>query len=137
MKEGWLDDDYLILFSEGEVDAVSSKYGISQSLPNHRIVGIRGWDDFIVRDSRGVLYTVPTVPLSNDHMEPFRLPENVSLKTDNRYSGNIKWYVKPIVFGGDPKNSENLIWVSHEQHAQLVAWWNNQYRALKEQTKDA
>jgi hypothetical protein len=134
MKEGWLNDDYLVLFSEEEVDAISSKYGISQSLPNYALVGLRGWDDFIVQDSRGALFTVPTVPIGKEHIEPFSLPENPSLKSDGRFTGKIKWYVKPLVFGGDLKDSENLIWVSHEQHAELVAWWNNQYRALKTKT---
>jgi hypothetical protein len=41
---------------------------------------------------------------------------------DFRYSGKIKWYIKPIVFDGDPNPGENLTWVNHEKHAQLVRW---------------
>jgi len=53
------------------------------------------------------------------------------LNPDARFSGKIKWYVKPIVFGGDAGVGENLVWVSHEEHAQLVKFWNDKYRTLK------
>jgi hypothetical protein len=39
--------------------------------------------------------------------------------------------VKPIVFGGDAGAGENLVWVSHEEHAQLVKFWNDKDRILK------
>jgi hypothetical protein len=42
-----------------------------------------------------------------------------------------KWYVRPIAFGGDPKAEDDIIWVSHEQHAQLVRWWNTLHRSVK------
>jgi hypothetical protein len=42
-----------------------------------------------------------------------------------------EWYVQPVVFAGDPSVGENLTWVNHEDHAQAVKWWNDQYRQLK------
>jgi hypothetical protein len=50
------------------------------------------------------------------------------METDSRFTGRIKWYIKPVVFGGDPNPGENVTWVTHEQHAELVAWWNRKYR---------
>ena len=44
MNEGWLNDDYLILFSEAEIEDVSKKYGIAQSLPGHTVIGLLGRD---------------------------------------------------------------------------------------------
>ena len=38
--------------------------------------------------------------------------------------GKIKWYVKALVFGGDPQSALNVIWVTHDQHAELVKYWN-------------
>ncbi len=137
MNKGWLNDDYLILFSEAEVEGASTKYGVSQSLPGLKILGLLGWDDFIVRDGKGGTYSVPTVPLDRQHLRSFNLPKTALLKPDDRFMGKIKWYVKPLVFGGDPKEDKNLVWVTHEQHAELVVWWNNQYRAIKAQTKNA
>jgi hypothetical protein len=132
MNEGWLGDDYLILFDEAEVESASDRYAISQLLPGYQVLGLRGWDDFILRDSAGQTRSVPTVPTDPKYLSPFPLPEaGLSLHPDPRFSGRIKWYVKPIVFGGDPSVGENVIWVSHEEHAQLVRWWNDQYRLQK------
>jgi hypothetical protein len=131
MQEGWHGDDYLILFNEAEMAQVSGRYGIAEFLSGHVIVGLRGWDDFIVRDERGNTFSVPTVPLDIKHLSPFSLPKELQLKVDPRCSGKIKWHVKPLVFGGDPHPGENVIWISQEQHAQLVRWWNRRYRSLK------
>jgi hypothetical protein len=134
MNEGWHGDDYLILFTELEVAGASDRYGISTLLPGYEIIGLRGWDDFIVRDSAGRTYSVPTVPVEFQYLSPFAVPdEEPRLRSDARFSGKIKWYVKPIVFGGDTNVGENLTWISHDQHAQLVRWWNNQYRSAKVQ----
>ena len=46
-------------------------------------------------------------------------------------SGRIKWYVKPLVFGGDPELGDNVIWVTQEDHVSLVRWWNRLYATVK------
>jgi hypothetical protein len=131
VQEGWHGDDYLILFNEPEMAQASERYGIAEVFPGHVIVGLRGWDDFIVRDERGNTFSVPTVPLDARYLSPFSLPKEPQLKTDSRFSGKIKWYVKPLVFGGDLHAGENVIWISQEQHAQIVRWWNALYRSTK------
>jgi hypothetical protein len=135
MNEGWLDDDYLILFDETEVASATDRYAISQLFPGYQVLGLRGWDDFILRDSEGRTYSLPTVPMDPEYISPFPVPgTGVKLAADPSFSGRIKWYVTPIVFGGDPSGEKNLTWVSHEQHAQLVRWWNDKYRLLKGHT---
>jgi hypothetical protein len=132
MIEGWHGDDYLILFADDEVPPASVRYSITQDLPGYQVVGLRGWDDLIVRDSTGRIFSVPAVPLDAEFLAPFELPPtSATLKDDQRFRGKIKWYVKPIVFGGDPNVSENLTWLEHDQHGQLVTWWNKQYRDLR------
>jgi hypothetical protein len=131
MDEGWLDDDYLILFSAAESEEASKRYGIVLSLPGYVILGLRGWDDFIVRDPAGNIYCVPTVPLDKQYLKDFRLPQPAALEADSRFEGKIKWYITPLIFGGDPEDKTNLTWVTHEQHAQLVVWWNNYFYAQK------
>jgi hypothetical protein len=131
MQEGWHGEEYLVLFDASEAPQASARYDIARSLPGYEVVGLRGWDDLIVRDPAGALFTVPTVPLLPSDLEPFQLPESsTALERDPRFTGRIKWYVTPIVFGGDPGAGENLIWVDHERHSQLVRWWNDQYRQL-------
>ena len=128
MNEGWQGDDYLILFAESEIPAACERYTISELLPGLQILGLRGWDDFIVRDAHGQTYSVPTGPARSQYLAPFSLSNNASvLEPDRRFEGKIKWYTKPVAFGGDPKLGENLVWVTHEQHAQLLRWWNSQY----------
>lgn len=128
MLEGWQDEHHFILFEERELHEVQFRYAISVYLPGYEIVGLRGWDDFLVRNQAGGLFTVPTVPLAASQLRSFAsLPSPESLEVDERFIGKIKWYVKPIVFGGDPGISENLIWVDHTTHGQLVRLWNEQY----------
>jgi hypothetical protein len=96
------------------------------------IVGLRGWDDFIVRNANGQLFTVPTVPLSIKYLANFQLPpEPIQLAADDRFHGRIKWYVTPLAAGGDPQAKENTIWVDHDKHSELVVWWNNRLQTVR------
>ena len=132
MEEGWGADEYLILFADSEVGAASDRYEISAYLPGYVVVGLHNWDDFIVRDARGSTFTVPTVPSCLERVVSFSIPEHAQgLLQDTRFAGKIKWYVKPVVFGGDPELAENVTWVDHGTHSQLVRWWNKRYRDLK------
>ena len=88
MNEGWVGEDYLILFDEAEVASASDRYAISQLLPGYQVLGLRGWDDFILRDSAGLPYSVPTVPADPKYLSPFPVPEvGASLIPDPRFSG--------------------------------------------------
>ena len=91
MREGWSGDDHLIIFAESEVDPVSERYAMSALLPGYRILGLRGWDDFIVQDVAGRSYSIPTVPLDFQYLSPFNIPPNVNLVKDERFEGKIKW----------------------------------------------
>ena len=127
MREGWAGDDYLILFEDDESEAASARYALPEWLPGYSLVGLRSWDDFIVHDQEGNLFTVPTVPAVAKYLESYHLPGKQAWTTDERFRGTIKWYEKPIVFGGDP-SEECVRWVSHDQHAQSVRYWNGVYR---------
>ena len=132
MHEGWYRDDYLILFDESEIIAASDRYQLERFLPGFKLLGLRSWDDFIVRNISDQTFSVPILPLDAQYLSPLSFPEGLTiLKPDTRFSRKIKWYLKPIVFGGDAGVGENLVWVSHEEHAQLVKFWNDKYRALK------
>ena len=131
MKEGWLGDEYLILFEGSEIDAAAGRYAVGLALPGFELIGLRDWDDFIVRDQNGDVFSVPTVPFDMEELIPFQMSNGApDLQPDDRFAGRIKWYVKPVVFGGDPEIGDNLVWVSHEEHAELVRWWNERSREL-------
>jgi hypothetical protein len=131
MNEGWQDNDYLILLEQDESAAAMEAYCFDRYVPGYRLVGLKGWGDFIVVDSLGTLYTVPTVPLDASYASPLVLPQEILLKPDSRLKGRIRWHLKPLVFGGNPADDTNIAWVSHAQHRELVCWWNEQYRSAK------
>lgn len=131
MQEGWLDEEYLVIFSAEESGVLAERYRFELYLPGYRLVGLRFWDDFIVIDPKGGMASLPTVPLDPANAAPYSLPNEVSLEADDRFTGRLKWYVNPLVFGGDPQDQGNLSWVTQEQHVQLVGWWNERYRELK------
>jgi hypothetical protein len=128
MIEGWAQDQHFIVFTDEEAASATTRYGLRDALPGFAVAGLLGWDDFIVRDSSGNLFTVPTVPAIGKYLAPFHGELPNQLEADDR-TGTIKWYVKPIVFGGNPEPGENMIWVTHDEHAELVRWWNSQYQA--------
>jgi hypothetical protein len=133
MIEGWCGNEYLVLFDEDDVAKITLRYEIGAYLPGYTIVGLRGWDDFLLRDHNGRLFTVPTVPADPKYLAPFASNIDIgSIKTDDRYMGKIKWYVKPVVFGGDAKSTENIAWVNLDQHIEAVKWWNQTYRKVSQ-----
>ena len=129
MKEGWYHDHYLILFEDGEIQQKERVYGLDCRLPGHGLLGLVGWDDFLVLDrANQKLYRVPTIPISSQHKKEW--PHSVdatALKPDARFQGKIKWYLKPIVFGGDPNDGENMTCISDNDHVQAVRYWNETY----------
>lgn len=137
MIEGWHNGEYLVILSQGESAEAAGRYKFEQFLPGFSLVGLRGWDDFIVRNQAGIAFTLPAVPLEASSAEPFSLPESLVLDPDARFAGKVKWYLKPLVFGGSAQDNANLAWVTHEQHAALVTWWNEQYKSLKAHSADA
>jgi hypothetical protein len=133
-SEGWCGENYFILFSEADAVAQAGRYGMTNMLAGFHLIGLRAWDDFIVKSQTGLVFRVPAVPCDSNHPEPRHIPDADELVTDDRFTGKVKWYLKPIAFGGDPSQGDNLIWVTRDQHCELVRWWNGLYRDLTRQT---
>lgn len=137
MTEGWQKEDYLILFDERESADLSLRYELNKYLVGYEIVGLKGWDDFIIEGVGGRLFTIPTVPLAPDHLSPLGFAiDHGHLRQDNRVRGRIKWYTTPLIFGGDPTADANMAWVDLEQHIQLVNWWNRLYQTVKDRSAE-
>jgi len=132
MTEGWQDDEYLILFDENEIKTMTEQYGLKHFINGFQIFGLCGWDDFILQDVAGKLFTMPTVPVAPERLKPFRhVIKHGKIKPDSRFSGTVKWYVQPLIFGGDPQAKENVTWINLQQHAEVVQWWNKKYREAR------
>ena len=132
MTEGWHGDEYLVLLSDDEVAPMTSQYELGNFLPGFQLVGLRGWDDFIVRDGHGKLFTAQTIPLDAQNLKPLETSiDTRSIRPDDQLSGRVKWYIKPLIFGGDPQAKDNMIWLNFQQHAEAVRWWNQKYLEAK------
>ena len=129
MREGWFNNDYWSLCEDQkEAELLTAAYGLAEYLPGFFIIGLKGWDDFILSDSAGQYFLVPTVPLERASLAPFRFPtESLRLESDERFTKKIKWYVKPIRLGGDPSAKDNMAWLSQDEHVQAVKYWNKFY----------
>ncbi len=129
MKEGWYGNEYLILFEGEEIEARGRDYTIGQYLPGHTLLGLAAWDNFIVReDTSGKLYKVLTLPMRPEYRQPCEIDLEeaiLNLERDMRYYQKIKWYVDPVVFGGDPEPGENMVWLPHKEHVEAVQYWNH------------
>lgn len=78
MTEGWKGEDYFVMFSADEVEAVPERCLNAALLPGYRI-GLRGWDDFILQDENGATFTFPTVPCDANKLARFLVPEGDEL----------------------------------------------------------
>lgn len=133
MDEGWQDNDYLILLTEDESAEAMAAYAFDRFMPGYLLVGLKTWDEFIVLSPSGHLQTVPTVPLDASRAIPYVLPQPILPQPDSRFANKIRWYLKPLVFGGSVIDDTNVAWISHAQHTEVVRWWNEQYRQAKPQ----
>lgn len=132
MKEGWVGEEFLTILDEREAGVASVSYAIDRWLPGYSVVGLRSWDDLLVRSPSGEVFSVPAVPIALEHLEPYAVPlPEVVLEADPQFAGKVKWYTKPIAFGGSPTDEANITWVAHDQHAELVVWWNGKYQDLR------
>ena len=139
MITGWHGDEHLIVFEEPlEAIDMTRRYGIDERIPAHTLIGLRGWDDFILMSPDRGQKIVPTVPLIVNELTEWRLPNDLSaLESDPMTHGKIKWYVTPLVFGGSPTDEENIAWVTIDQHVELVRWWNSKYDDIRNQQGDS
>jgi hypothetical protein len=133
MREGWHEETYWIVFDKGETKDITNAYGLAEFLPGYIVVGLLGWNDFVITDGCGALFRVPTIPLSFKYVEPLLSnPDFSELASDDRYAGKIKWHIQPLVFGGSPSSDDNLTWVDLRKHQTLVRWWNRKYLEVSE-----
>ena len=135
MITGWYSDDYLILFEEqSEAIEMTRRYGLSSRIPEHTLIGLRGWSDFILMSSGRQLKIVPSVPLITDELEDWPVQIDLSaLEPDPRFGDKIKWHVTPLIFGGSPTDEQNISWLTLDQHVDLVRWWNRKYDEIRRQ----
>jgi len=131
MKSGWLNDNHYNLFDSIEIENLTSKYELEKYIPNYKLIGLIGWDDFIIFKNN-FYYKIPTVPIYEKYLEEIEMIDYlIELENEKENQNKIKWYTKPLIFGGDPCDPKNIKWINIEQHSQLVSYWNKIYFNIK------
>ena len=129
MITGWHGDYYLTLFDEQiEAAEMARRYGISDRLPGYSLIGLRSWDDFILLSRAHEQKIVPTVPLIPELLGPWDAKIDLaSICPEPSIGQKVKWHVTTLVFGGAPEDPANTAWLSIDQHAESVNWWNRKF----------
>lgn len=131
MTEGWSGDQYYSLFDNADHSKATKAYDVDRLLPGYTVIGLIGWDDLLLSNNGGY-FTCPTVPIVPEHVTPFSAAELPSeLETDVQHAGTVKWYVTPLIFGGNPADDSNIVWVDYAKHQELVQWWNAKYAEVR------
>jgi hypothetical protein len=127
MKEGWNSDKYWILFNKEEIPIITRRYNIEKFIKGYKIIGLMNWEDFILEDKNGKHYLMPTIPIDLKHIKAIEYSEITEFKEARKYKGKIKWYIKPIIFLGNPDDKKNISWINLEEHVKMVKLWNDKY----------
>lgn len=131
MKSGWHQNIHYNIFTEEEALCFYTKYNIDNYIPEYRLIGLIGWDDFII-SKNNEFYKIPTVPIDLKYCEKLPILDlSIKLTEDSRIKNLIKWYIKPIVFGGNPEAQDNVEFIDIEKHCQYVNFWNKKYFEIK------
>lgn len=131
MNSGWNDEIFYNLFEDNEIKMFNQKYILTNKPNEYKIIGLYFWDDFIVSKGQE-LVKIPTIPFDLKYEEKIEINlENIHLDNDKKINNYIKWYNKPLIFGGSPELDDNIQWINIEHHIELVNFWNKKYREIK------
>lgn len=68
----------------------------------------------------------------SQHFKPIELAiDAAQFVSDDRFRGKVKWCLKPRLRGGTPADHDNIVWVSLDQHGDVIKWWNDRYRSFE------
>jgi hypothetical protein len=56
--------------------------------------------------------------MDSQYLAPWTMPDNAApLEPDLRFTGKIKWYTKPLIFGGDASDPQHTLDLASATHA--------------------
>lgn len=140
--EGTLEDGYIILWKSEELIPFNLKYEVKQHAPGVFLFGSNGGGEGYGFDSLAEMKVVqvPFVGMDRRHIEVlaptftdfFRTGRVSEVRDDtadpSRRSGMEIFEIQPIILGGDPVDPENKIWLTRDQHFEIVRYWNRVIR---------
>ncbi|WP_218191712.1 SMI1/KNR4 family protein [Pseudomonas sp. B28(2017)] len=144
--EGWLGEDYFILWRADDLVSLNHKYEVEHYAPGIFLFGSTGSGDawgFDLRANPPTVVRIPFVGMAAGHVETvansfselLQLSAShptPSLKPASEHAGMELFEIQPIIFGGDPVDPANKEWKSREEHIQLVRFWNQTLEKAKQ-----
>jgi len=49
--------------------------------------------------------------------------------------GKNLYHIKPIIFGGDPTDPRNVVFLERDKHVEMVNYWNKKIKEIKDRNK--
>lgn len=146
--EGFLGEEYIILWRAEELAQLNKAYEAERYAPAILLFGSSGGGEaygFDTHAEPACVVRLPFIGMERRHLGPvtrdftdlFSRGAALSMREQHRPLQREMELVeiKPIIFGGDPVDPENKMWVTREQHIELVRYWNRQTSTIREQSK--
>lgn len=146
--EGFLGKVYLRLYRLEELAGVNQAYMVGEYAPEIIVFGSNGGGDvFAFIAENGAIVQVPAIPLSLEYAHQmaagfsefiaFLAATGESSETRGEALGKEVHEIKPVVFGGDPRDLANKVLVEPPIHAQAAIFWNKVYKQAKKNLKSS
>jgi len=148
--EGVVGGNYFRLYPVEKIVALNQAYGVDEFAKGLIIFGSNGGGEAFAFDTRNAsvaIVQIPFIPMDFKYLrnyggtlyECLRQLQSKSQQADKDLGplpnptalGKEIHEIQPIVFGGDPIDSQNKVLLSPEEYAPYVVWWNRKYREVK------
>ncbi len=151
--EGFVGHEYLRLFALTQLSWVNDAYGVDTHLPGHCMFGTNGCGEAYLfgppTAAERPVIRVSFIPLDLDYVSqswpsfdhfllalvnaPPDSPDDPYPYTpDPDAIGKELHEVHPIALGGSPTDPANKVLVPVAKHAELVTFWNNAFKAIRQ-----
>ena len=144
-KEGFVGKQYLRIYRHTELHSLNQEYEIGLRHPGLVMVASDGYGDgFGFLNQAPQLLRFALIPLPTpDELEAFDVAgecfddfvshiaaDPTTLKANPTTVGLETHLKQPLCFGGDFRDSNNIVMVTPSQHAELARYWNPLYRKI-------
>lgn len=147
--EGFIGDNYCRLYQLDELVLLNESFWVKEFAPEIFIFGSNGGGEAFAFDITKNPYTIvqiPFIPMDISYIDligktiseffhSFSTAENNNLLQINRELIGKEIHERhPIVFGGDPLDLDNKVYVPTKNYAELVVFWNKVWHRHKRKT---
>ncbi len=148
--EGFAGETYIVLWRAEELADFNREYEVDQYAPGILLIGSNGGGEAFGFDTHDAAMPVVRVPFvgmdrqlaiavgdsfSSSLGELAKVKVSDSKKAaelpGEKYRGMELFEVKPVILSGDPVDPQNKIWVTRQQHFELVRFWNRLIRDVR------